>query len=87
MKILKAENLVKVYGAGEHAVKAVNHISFEVEKGEMVALTGPSGSGKSTLLHILGGLDVPDEGRVVVDGKELTKIGRAVEKSRIEGQE
>ena len=76
MKILKAENLVKVYGAGDNAVKAVNHISFEVEKGEMVALTGPSGSGKSTLLHILGGLDVPDEGRVVVDGKELTKMNR-----------
>lgn len=76
MKILKAENLVKTYGTGDSEVKAVNHISFEIERGEMAALTGPSGSGKSTLLHILGGLDVPDEGRVLVDGKELTRMNR-----------
>lgn len=76
MKILKVENLVKVYGTGDSEVKAVNHVSFEIEQGEMVAVTGPSGSGKSTLLHILGGLDVPDEGRAVIDGKELTKMNR-----------
>ena len=67
----KVENLCKTYGEGENQVKALDHVSFSVEKGEFIAITGPSGSGKSTLLHILGGVDTPSEGKVYVDGIDV----------------
>ena len=59
MEILRVENLCKTYGKGENEVKALDHVSFTVNKGEFIAIIGPSGSGKSTLLHILGGVDKP----------------------------
>ena len=72
MEILKVENLVKTYGAGENAVNAVDNISFSVERGEFVAIVGSSGSGKSTLLHMLGGGDIPTSGKIIIDGQEVT---------------
>lgn len=74
MKILKTVNLTKIYGAGETAVRAVDHVSFEVEHGEFVAVVGTSGSGKSTMLHMIGGLDRPTSGEVIVDGRTLSDM-------------
>ena len=74
MEILKAENLVKYYGKGESLVKAVDHSSFSVASGEFVAIVGTSGSGKSTILNLVGGLDTPDEGRVIIDGQDISKM-------------
>ena len=74
MAVLKAENLIKIYGKGENQVKALNGVSLSVEKGEFVAVVGTSGSGKSTLLHMLGGLDRPDSGKVYVDGKDIFSL-------------
>ena len=71
MEILKIENLTKVYGSGENAVTALDHISFSVEQGEFISIIGPSGSGKSTLLHILGGVDKPTSGRVLMNGEDV----------------
>ena len=71
MEILRVESLTKVYGKGENEVRALDGVSFSVEKGEFVAVIGPSGSGKSTLLHILGGVDRPTSGRVLMDGKDV----------------
>lgn len=71
MSMIQVENLCKTYGEGENQVKALDHVSFSVEKGEFIAITGPSGSGKSTLLHILGGVDMPSEGKVYVDGIDV----------------
>jgi len=71
MEILRVENLSKVYGKGETEVKALENVSFSVEKGQFVAIIGPSGSGKSTLLHILGGVDKPSSGKVYVDGTDV----------------
>ena len=71
MEILKVENLCKSYGKGENKVKAVDIVSFSVEKGEFVAIVGASGSGKSTLLHLLGGVDRPTSGKVYIDGKDI----------------
>ena len=71
MEILRVENLTKVYGKGENEVRALDGVSFSVEKGEFVAVIGPSGSGKSTLLHILGGVDRPTSGKVFMDGKDV----------------
>jgi len=71
MEILKVENLSKTYGKGENEVKALDNVSFTVQKGEFVAIIGPSGSGKSTLLHILGGVDKPTSGKVFMDGKDV----------------
>lgn len=73
MEILRVENLTKVYGKGENEVKALDSVSFSVEKGEFVAIIGPSGSGKSTLLHILGAVDEPSSGKVFMDGKDVFK--------------
>lgn len=71
MEILRVEHLSKVYGKGENQVKALDDVSFSVEKGQFVAIIGPSGSGKSTLLHILGGVDRPTAGNVFVDGCDV----------------
>lgn len=71
MQILKVDNLTKTYGEGENEVRALDGISFAVEKGEFVAIIGPSGSGKSTLLHILGGVDKPTSGKVYMDGNDV----------------
>lgn len=74
MKILEVKNLCKIYGKGETEVKALNDVSFSVDKGEFVAIIGPSGSGKSTLLHILGGVDVPTSGNVIINGEDISKL-------------
>ena len=71
MSILKIEHLSKIYGSGETAVKALDDVSFSIEKGEFVAIIGPSGSGKSTLLHILGGVDRPTSGKVYVEDTDI----------------
>ena len=71
MVILQAKNLRKVYGSGESEVAALDGVNLSVEKGEFLAIVGTSGSGKSNLLHMLGGLDVPTSGSVVMDGKQL----------------
>jgi putative ABC transport system ATP-binding protein len=74
LKILRVENLTKTYGSGETAVKALDNISFSVEKGEFVAIIGPSGSGKSTLLHMLGGVDRPTSGSVFIDNTDIYSL-------------
>ena len=71
MEILRVENLCKTYGKGENMVKALDNVSFSVNKGEFIAIIGPSGSGKSTLLHILGGVDRPTSGKVFMDGENV----------------
>ena len=71
MVIIKAENLTKTYGSGDNAVRALDNVSFSVEKGEFLAIIGPSGSGKSTLLHILGGVDRPTSGKVYMNGEDI----------------
>ncbi len=71
MEILRVEDLKKVYGKGENEVRALDGVSFSVEKGEFIAIIGPSGSGKSTLLHILGGVDRPTSGKVFVNGQDV----------------
>jgi len=71
MEILKVENLNKTYGKGENKVEALKNINLSVNKGEFVAIVGASGSGKSTLLHLLGGLDRPTSGNVVIDGESI----------------
>lgn len=74
MEILRVENISKIYGKGETAVKALNDVSFSVEKGQFVAIIGPSGSGKSTLLHIIGGVDRPTSGKVYVDNTDIFQL-------------
>ena len=74
MKILEVTNLCKTYGKGDTMVKALDNVSFLVEKGEFLAIIGPSGSGKSTLLHILGGVDVPTSGSVVINQTDISNL-------------
>jgi putative ABC transport system ATP-binding protein len=69
--ILETVDLVKYYGDGENQVRAIDHTSIQVQHGEFVAIVGRSGSGKSTLLHMLGGLDRPDSGKVIISGKDI----------------
>ena len=71
MEILRVEHLSKIYGKGENEVRALDDVSFSVEKGQFVAIIGPSGSGKSTLLHILGGVDRPTAGKVFLEGQDV----------------
>ena len=71
MEILRVEHLSKIYGQGENEVRALDDVSFSVEKGQFVAIIGPSGSGKSTLLHILGGVDRPTSGKVFLEGQDV----------------
>ena len=74
VEILRCEKVRKVYGSGENQVIALDQIDLAVEKGQFVAVTGASGSGKSTLLHILGSVDKPDSGRVVIDGTDISTL-------------
>ena len=74
MEILRVENLVKTYGKGESQVKAVDNISFSVQKGEFVAIVGASGSGKSTILHLLGGVDRPTSGKIFIEGEDIYSL-------------
>lgn len=71
MEILRVERLSKIYGKGENEVRALDDVSFSVEKGQFVAIIGPSGSGKSTLLHVLGGVDRPTSGKVFLEGQDV----------------
>lgn len=76
MEILKCDNIKKVYGSGNNQVTALQGVNLSVEKGEFVAIIGASGSGKSTLLHILGGVDSPTTGRVMVEGTDISAMNR-----------
>ena len=76
MEILRCENVRKVYGSGNNQVVALEHINLSVQKGEFAAITGASGSGKSTLLHILGNVDKPTEGKVLIEGTDLAAMNR-----------
>ena len=71
MNLLEVKNISKTYGSGEAAVEALKNVSFSVEKGEFVAIVGESGSGKSTLLNMIGALDLPTAGKVIIDGKDI----------------
>ena len=74
MEILRVEHLSKSYGKGNTEVRALDDVSFSVQKGDFVAIVGPSGSGKSTLLHLLGGVDRPTSGRVLIDGTDIYQL-------------
>ena len=74
MELLRVEHLSRYYGEGPAQVKALDDVSFSVEKGEFVAIMGPSGSGKSTLMHLLGGVDKPTAGHVWLQGTDLYKL-------------
>ncbi len=74
MEILKVENLVKTYKEGKDEFNAVDDVSFSVEKGEFVAVVGASGSGKSTLMHMIGGVDRPTSGKILIDGNEINTM-------------
>lgn len=82
MAVLEVKNLCKVYGEGDTAVHAVDHVSFEVEKGEFVAIVGASGSGKSTLMNLIGGIDRPTGGKVMIDLYALSESERAIFRRR-----
>lgn len=73
MSFIQIENMSKIYKSGDSTIKANDNISFEIDKGEFVTIVGPSGAGKSTLLNIIGGMEKADEGKVVIDGKDIAK--------------
>lgn len=72
MEILKIENLKKMYGKAENLVNAVDDVSFSIERGEFISVVGPSGSGKSTLLHLIGGVDRPNDGKIYIEGTDIS---------------
>lgn len=74
MTLIEVKNLNKIYGSGEAEVKALKNINLNIEQGEFVAIVGQSGSGKSTLLHLIGGVDIPSSGEVIIDGKSIYKL-------------
>ena len=74
LSILEVKNLCKTYGKGENKVDALKNITFNIEKGEFIAIVGESGSGKSTLLHLLGGLDKASSGEIFIDGENILKL-------------
>ncbi len=74
MEILRVEDLKKTYGKGDTLVKALDGVSFKIDKGEFVAIVGASGSGKSTLLHLLGGVDRPTSGKIIIDGEDVYNL-------------
>lgn len=74
MTLIEVKNLNKIYGSGEAEVKALKNINLNIEQGEFVAIVGKSGSGKSTLLHLIGGVDIPSSGEVIIDGKNIYKL-------------
>ncbi|MFL7870625.1 MAG: ABC transporter ATP-binding protein [Anaerolineales bacterium] len=74
MSLVQTQNLTKIYGSGSTAVTALDHVNINIHDGEFVAIMGPSGCGKSTLLHLLGGLDTPSEGKVVIDGTSIAEM-------------
>lgn len=74
MDIVTMENVTKIYGSGDARVWALDEVNLNVKKGEILAVVGASGSGKSTLLHVMGGVDVPTKGKIVVDGKDITAL-------------
>lgn len=76
MEILKCRDVIKVYGSGDQQVTALDRINLSVDKGEFVAIVGASGSGKSTLLHILGSVDTPTSGQVIVDGTDISSLSQ-----------
>lgn len=74
MKILELKDIVKIYGTGENSVQALQHVSFSIEQGEFTALVGTSGSGKSTLLNLIGGLDYPTEGEIIIRSHNIAAL-------------
>ena len=74
MKIVKFENVSRIYTSGDHELRALDRVSFTLDEGKVVVILGPSGAGKSTLLNMLGGLDSPSEGKITVNGKEISKL-------------
>lgn len=74
MEMIKLENVSKIYGSGESELKALDNVNITINKGEAVAVVGPSGCGKSTMLHIIGGVDSPTEGKVYIEGKDITGL-------------
>jgi putative ABC transport system ATP-binding protein len=74
MEIVKMEHVTKIYGEGNTRVWGMDDVSLTIEKGEIVAIVGASGSGKSTMLHVMGGVDVPNSGNVIIDGRDITRL-------------
>jgi putative ABC transport system ATP-binding protein len=74
MEIVKLEHVTKIYGEGNTRVWGMDDVSMSIEKGEIVAVVGASGSGKSTMLHVMGGVDTPNSGNVIIDGRDITKL-------------
>ena len=76
MSYIKFENIVREYKTGDVTIRALDNTNFEIEKGELVIIVGPSGAGKTTTLNILGGMDSPTKGRVIIDGKDISNCNR-----------